>query len=106
VKTPPPSALVSEASSLDASQESWAAQPPLLLDDENVMWGAENCNAYPEPDMMVDLDQMDWIPSVMRHICSHMKGCRSLNAAGRIAPRWAMVFFWAGALWVWHAAGA
>lgn len=84
------------------SQESYVAQPKVLLDDENVMWGAENCNAYDEPDMMNDLDQLDYIPSVMRTLCSHMDGCRSYNSASSIKPGWWLASFWA--LWVWRAA--
>ena len=63
--------------------EDYTMQPPVTFDDENVMWGAENCNAYPEEDVMRPLDEMDWIPPVMRTICSHMDGCNSYNAASR-----------------------
>ena len=87
---------------LPTFQESYVAQPPIFLDDENVMWGAEDCNAVDEPDIMVDLDKMHYIPSVMLHIWSHMNGCRSYNAASHLQPIWWLTCAWA--LWAGHAA--
>lgn len=78
--------------------EDYTAQPPDVFDDNNVMWGAENCNAYPEEDVMRPLDEMDYIPSVMRTICSHMDDCNSYNAAplrcSQLSWNMAFVLFW------------